>query len=98
MTFSAIGRAVQKDQDGTLHVRVEIQDGDGKMIRFESYEAKSLAEIQALAKKDLDALIAREADATLSAAVVGQLLASTQPAEVPADAAAPTDAPTTEEP
>lgn len=94
MAFQAIGRGVKRTKGG-LEVKVEIMDDQtGKTLKFETYEGASLVIVQQRVKADLDQLVTNEHDAALSAAVVGVLLATSQPADdVKAIVAQTTDAP-----
>lgn len=95
MAYQAIGRGVKRTDKG-LEVKVEIMnDQTGKTLRFQTYEGASLVEVTTAVKADLDQLVTNEEDAALSAAVVGVLLATSQPAEdVKAIVAQTADAPT----
>lgn len=78
MAYQAIGRGVRRTDKG-LEVKVEIMnDQTGKTLRFQTYEGKTLVNVQALVKADLDQMVTNEHDAALSAAVVGVLLATSQ--------------------
>jgi hypothetical protein len=73
--FQALGRAVTRNPDTTFTVRVEITDDrTGTSVGFRSYTVASKPALMAAILADLQALKAAENDATLNAAIVGQLL------------------------
>lgn len=83
MGFQAIGRGARRTSAG-IEVNVEIQDSTTmRQLKFQTYTGKTLVAIQKQIQADVDALAANEQDATLSQAVVGQLLAVS---EAPIDA------------
>lgn len=82
MAYQAIGRGVRKTDKG-LEVKVEIMDAEtSQTVRFQVYDGPSLPAIQQQVKADLDLLVHSDTDAALSAAVVGVLLATSQPSDV----------------
>lgn len=82
MPYQAIGRGVRRTAKG-LEVKVELMNSEtAATVRFQAYDGPSLPAIQQQIKADLDQLVDGETDAALSAAVVGQLLATSQAAEV----------------
>lgn len=93
-SYQAIGRGVRKTDKG-LEIKVELMNAEtAQTVRFQTYEGPSLPAIQQQVKADLDLLVTSETDAALSAAVVGVLLATSQPAEaIPPVEALSADAP-----
>lgn len=73
--FTATGVGVRKNADNTVTVKVQVTDDrDGKAMWTREYTAKTVVEAQQHIQQDLKALMANETDATLNAAVVGQVL------------------------
>lgn len=75
--FSAIGIAARKNPDGTVTVKVEIRDDRiNRPIGQQTYTGATLQAIKAQVRADLQARRDAETDATLTAAVVGQVIES----------------------
>lgn len=82
MPYQAIGRGARRTAKG-LEIKAELMNAETMTtVRFQTYEGPSLPAIQQQIKADLDLLVGNETDAALSAAVVGQLLATSQVAPV----------------
>lgn len=74
--YQALGRRVIKNRDGSFTVHVEIvDDRTNTTVRFQDYTARTQDALAVLVRADLDALVASEQDAALSAAFVNVLIA-----------------------
>lgn len=78
--YQALGRTVVKNANGTISVKVEIvDDRTGQTAGFRDYTLPQIgfsASLRAAVKTDLQALVAAETDAALSAAIVNVQLGS----------------------
>lgn len=74
--FQAIGRAVQRNRDNTLTVKVEfLDDRTQKTVLVESYVVQTVAQVKPLVVAALRSLKDAEQDVTLNLAVVNVLIA-----------------------
>lgn len=78
--YQALGRAVVRNADTTITVKVEVvDDRTGNSVGFRTYTLPTVGFVLALRaaiKADLRAVVAAETDATLNAAVVNVQLGS----------------------
>ncbi len=76
--YQAMGRAVRRNLDNTLTVKVDILDTRrpeaSRLVRTQEYKVAGLSALAAAIRTDLLALQAGEQDAALNAAVVGVIL------------------------
>lgn len=80
MAYQALGRAVFRNANNTITVKVEIiDDRTAESVRFQDYvlpAAGFAVALRAAVRADLQALVAAETDATLNAAIVNVQLGS----------------------
>lgn len=75
--FQAIGRAAQRNPDGSFTVKVEIvDDRTNKTVRFDTHTVATLTALGEVVTRDLAKLAASEDDAALNMAIVGQVVGS----------------------
>lgn len=75
--FTALGIGVRKNADNTVTVKVQIlDDRDQRVVSTDEYKGPTLMAVKAKIQADLETMRVNETDATLNAAVVGQVLGS----------------------
>lgn len=75
--FTATGIGVRKNADNTVTVKAQIvDDRNDKVMSTREYTAPTVMAAILLVRADLQVLLANENDATLNAAIVGQVLGS----------------------